>query len=215
MKKHNSPAYEQLADVLRNAVLQGELKPGVRLKIDELAHRYKMSATPVRQALQALENEGIVVTQMNKGAAVRVVDDQMACELYDFRHAVIGLVVRKCVDRLTERGLAELEQLADRQKQAGFDTAHEAQRLFFSRIAEISGNRTAAETLARQWPMLVAVREFYGLKNGAVVDADQAPLMEALRRRDRETAVRLAVEACEDAKQELVSCMRERADIPA
>lgn len=208
MKKRNSPAYQKLADTLRNAVLQGDLKPGVRLKIDELAHRFKTSATPVRQALQALEDEGIVVTQMNKGAAVRVIDAQLAAHLYDLRRAILGLVVSDCVSKLAAGDLKILRQAADGQKSANMASAQESQRMFFEKIANIGGNMIAADMLNRHWSMLVAVREFYGLTNGAVVDRDQSELLNALEQGDTGAAIKSAQQACETAKAELMARMQ-------
>jgi len=209
MKKRTSPAYLKLARQLRDAVLQGELKPGVRLKIDELAHKYDTSATPVRQALQALQDEGIVVAQMNKGATVRVIDSLMAGHLYDLRRSILGLLIADCVGRASERDIDELEKLVAGQQSDDVNSAQDAQMRFFARIAEIGGNRFAAEVLERHWPMLVAVREYYGFKS--VVGTDQKALVQAIAKRDTDAAVSIARAGCERAKQELELCMRQSA----
>lgn len=210
MKKRNSPAYQKLTEVLRNAVLQGELKPGERLKIDDLARRFKMSAMPVRQALQALENEGIVVTRMNRGAAVRVMDDELVTRLYDLREAVLGLIVRDCAVRIKAADLTALEKLARDQMVPDRARAREAQRMFFERIAAIGANIFAAEVLARHWPMLVAAREYYGLDSGAIVAWDQAALLAALARHDADDAARIAKADCIRAREELIAAAKAR-----
>src|SRR5580765_7863635 len=63
-----------LCETLRQAILQGDYKFGTRLKIDEIARRYRVSHMPVRKALLQLEGEQLVTTSRNRGASVRAID---------------------------------------------------------------------------------------------------------------------------------------------
>jgi DNA-binding GntR family transcriptional regulator len=57
-------------ETLRDAILKCEMPPGERLIIDDLAGRLEVSAIPVREALQVLQTEGLVVTVPHVGATV-------------------------------------------------------------------------------------------------------------------------------------------------
>ena len=60
----------QIADRLRDDIVHGVLPPGTRLRQEELAERYGASRVPVREALKALEAEGLVTLVANAGAWV-------------------------------------------------------------------------------------------------------------------------------------------------
>ncbi len=61
---------EAVYDTLRNAILQGDLKPGARLVIDKLAAELGVSQIPIREALQQLEGEGFVTIEPYVGVTV-------------------------------------------------------------------------------------------------------------------------------------------------
>jgi len=74
-------AYDQLFD----AIESGALKPGDRLLETDLAARFGVSRTPVREAIRRLEAEGIVTHLPRVGAAVRTLGQQEIVELYEMR----------------------------------------------------------------------------------------------------------------------------------
>src|SRR5262249_36567593 len=59
-------------ELIRNAIIEGRLEPGRRLKEEELARELGISRTPVREALLVLQAEDLVVATPNRGATVRV-----------------------------------------------------------------------------------------------------------------------------------------------
>ncbi len=70
---------------IRHAILTGELRPGQPLVETDLAEVLGVSKTPVREALKTLAGAGLVSMNQYKGAAVRVVDDDLARHVYDAR----------------------------------------------------------------------------------------------------------------------------------
>jgi DNA-binding GntR family transcriptional regulator len=72
-------------DHLFQAIEQGNLKPGDRLLETDLAQRFGVSRTPIREAIRKLEAEGIVVHQPRVGAIVRTLGQQEIVELYEMR----------------------------------------------------------------------------------------------------------------------------------
>jgi GntR family transcriptional regulator, vanillate catabolism transcriptional regulator len=90
-----------LADALRSHILDGTLEPGQKLREAELAARFGVSRTPVREALAAIEREGLLLYELNKGFTVRVFGPRDLEYAYEMRALLEG---HACRD-IAERGL--------------------------------------------------------------------------------------------------------------
>jgi DNA-binding GntR family transcriptional regulator len=75
----------RVLEIIRNAILSGELAPGSALVEQELAAQLGVSKTPVREALKTLEGTGLVVMVPYRGAAVRELTRADADAIYDLR----------------------------------------------------------------------------------------------------------------------------------
>jgi GntR family transcriptional regulator, carbon starvation induced regulator len=84
---------------LSEEILTGELAPGQRLKAPELAERWSVSPTPVREALQRLAGIGLVETIANRGARVAPVVEQEMREVYSLRLLLEPLALRSSLAR--------------------------------------------------------------------------------------------------------------------
>jgi DNA-binding GntR family transcriptional regulator len=153
---------DRVAAALRAEILAGSLAPGARLKILDLAARYRISPLPVREALRRLEGERLVVAQSHKGATVRLPDAKMISDLYEVRSALEGLLARRAALRATPASVRGLERLAARWEEAAGagDPALmlDANRAFHDRIAELGDNLEAADAATRGWPLIAALR---------------------------------------------------------
>lgn len=78
-----SPSYRRIQDLIRDDIVAGRLTPNLHLKTADLATRYGVSANPVREALQRLEGEGLVVILPNRGARVRAIDEPFLRNILD------------------------------------------------------------------------------------------------------------------------------------
>jgi len=102
--------------LLRDAIATGELKPGARILENELATWLKVSRTPVREAIAALEAEGLVSADRARGRVVTKLDYQSVMELYAVREVLeataAGLAARNASDMeiLALRNMLELEE---------------------------------------------------------------------------------------------------------
>ncbi|MBU4610257.1 GntR family transcriptional regulator [Achromobacter sp. GG226] len=88
---------------LRRLIVDGSLGPGARLREVELAQRFSTSRTPVREALVALEREGMVTYERNRGFAVRQFSARDLYESYEMRAILEGYVC----NTLAQRGLPD------------------------------------------------------------------------------------------------------------
>src|SRR2546429_5837984 len=89
-------------ELIRQAILDGRLEPGSRLKEEELARELGISRTPVREALLVLQAEDLVVATPNRGATVRVHDAKDLQEQYELRALLEGLATRRAAERITK-----------------------------------------------------------------------------------------------------------------
>jgi DNA-binding GntR family transcriptional regulator len=84
-------------EVIKGAILNGELAPGQSLVESELAGRLGVSKTPVREALKTLESTGLVVIRPYTGTTVRAFTDDDAVAIYDVRLLLEPEAVRRSV----------------------------------------------------------------------------------------------------------------------
>ncbi len=102
---------DSVASALRNDIVSLALKPGEPLGEADLARRYGVSTTPVREALQRLSNEGLVVLNRYRGAAVVRISAKDVWEIYDLRQTLEPHAVRLAVPRFTDADIAHMAEL--------------------------------------------------------------------------------------------------------
>src|SRR5207244_5290504 len=98
------------SELIRNAIIEGRLEPGRRLKEEELARELGISRTPVREALLLLQAEELVVATPNRGATVRVHDARDIGDLYELRALLEGYAARRAAERISKREVGLLRQ---------------------------------------------------------------------------------------------------------
>src|SRR5947199_10401231 len=101
-------------ELIREAILDGRLEPGRRLKEEELARELGISRTPVREALLMLQAEGLVVSTPNRGAMVRVHDAEDLDDLYQLRALLEGHATRRAATRISEQEIEALRESCER-----------------------------------------------------------------------------------------------------
>ncbi len=103
-----------VADLIRDGILEGRLRPGDRLKEDMLAKELAVSRTPVREAIAMLQAEGLLEGHQHRGAQVRSYTPGELEEIYDLRSILEGYAARRAATRITERELARLRTSVER-----------------------------------------------------------------------------------------------------
>jgi len=86
---------EWVEDRLRDAILLGELAPGSRLHAGDLAERWDVSPTPLREAFQRLAGDGLVDVVPQRGARVSALSAVEAAEIYELRLLLEPLALRQ------------------------------------------------------------------------------------------------------------------------
>jgi DNA-binding GntR family transcriptional regulator len=110
-KRQHGTAQDFVLTAVREAVLTGIFGPGARLRQEELAELFGTSRIPVREALRALEYEGLVTSEPHRGFTVTALDMEDVEEVYDLRVLLEGEAVRLAIPLLTNEDIAELDGL--------------------------------------------------------------------------------------------------------
>lgn len=105
---------EVVADHIRQLVFFGELRDGERVPQREIAEALGVSSVPVREALAALQREGVVTIQPNRGAFVNGLDADVVTEQFYVFGRIYGLATRITTERAEASVIATLSNLAER-----------------------------------------------------------------------------------------------------
>ncbi len=79
------PIRTRITSILRKAIFSGEYECGQELSLTAVAEQLGVSRTPVREAFQALESEGLITLRMNRGAIVNKIDEKFIKDIFDMR----------------------------------------------------------------------------------------------------------------------------------
>jgi DNA-binding GntR family transcriptional regulator len=118
-------AAEAVAEHLRRLVFDGVLRQGDRIPQQEIADALGVSRIPVREALVALERDGVVRIEPHRGAFVNAFDAAAIEDHYELYGLIYGHAARRSAERATPEQVAELARV-----QAGIEAARDAEELF-------------------------------------------------------------------------------------
>lgn len=159
--KHAALLRQQVENALRQAIIDGQLRPGQKLTERELTARMGVSRTLIREALRQLESEGLITVIPNRGPVVRMLTATEVEGLYDIRAVLEGLAARRFAQNadaptLELLGKASAEVIAA--YQAGRPArALEAKNRFYEILVTGAGSESLSTMLAtlhariRQW----------------------------------------------------------------
>jgi DNA-binding GntR family transcriptional regulator len=102
---------EVALQVLRQRIQSGQLRPGQRLRVEELAGELEMSPTPIREALRVLQADGAIDYRAHHGIVVAETSVEEIREIYRLRKLLEPLAVELAVPRLDAAGLDALERI--------------------------------------------------------------------------------------------------------
>jgi DNA-binding GntR family transcriptional regulator len=112
----------RVRDELREAILDGSLAPGARLRAEAIASRLSTSRTPVREAFMLLAREGLVDIQPRRGAVVSSFDVADIVAIFEVRRLIEPRLARRAAERVSRADVARLGELCDLSEQRGGDS---------------------------------------------------------------------------------------------
>lgn len=176
---------------IKEAIREGALKPGRRVTETELSDYLQMSRTPVREAINRLETDGLLTHEARSGLTVTRPDHQMVMELYSMREALEGTAARLAAQHASEAEIEILCELVARES-AVFEDTQALSRInvkFHGLIALAAHNRyllRSLETMATTVALLPTMLGDPGRALGA--HAEHMAIAGALRDRDPDRA---------------------------
>lgn len=147
---------EVVAIGIRNLIQNGEMAPGQVLRQRDLAERFQVSPTPVREALRKLEAEGFVTSELHHGATVVRAHDTRVHENFLIRASLESLAAGLAAQKATEADISEITAILDRMERKRITSAQatELNRDFHFRIYEAADSPTLMALLRMLWRSL-------------------------------------------------------------
>ena len=180
-------AYSRLLGALR----EGWLSPGERLRETELAERFGVSRTPVREAIRQLEADGIVVHVPRQGASIRTLEYSEVMDLYEMRAVLEGTAARLAARAASD---IEIEELFDMNKSlanvGSTKEAYDLNRQFHASMLDAAKNRflTRSVTSLQKALMILGPTTLTDPDRGAKAVDEHFGILDAVKSRDGERA---------------------------
>lgn len=140
---------EQIADHVNTAIINGEYADGERIREQELATLYGVSRGPVREAIRALEQRGVVNFFPRRGAYVVGVTLDTIVEIFNVRAGLMGLAARDAARRQDPQLIAEVSTAIDDLRQLSPDAPADRFARAVARIGGVIATRCGNQYLAR------------------------------------------------------------------
>jgi DNA-binding GntR family transcriptional regulator len=193
-------------DIIKEAIVSLKLRPGERLKVAELARELGTSATPIRETLTRLEQEGLVKTIRFKGAFVAQIDEQDVEDIFKLRELLEGAAVKKAATTFSSEDLRRAGALLERMRMVyntgDMDSYVKASRDFHYLFIEKFKNQRMVSVLKTFNDQLERVRltAIRTPENIPLFIEDYAKILEALKAKNPRQAEKALVVHIKRAK---------------
>jgi DNA-binding GntR family transcriptional regulator len=187
--------YEQVADRLRQRILNRELEPGSWIDELKLCGELGISRTPLREALKVLAAEGLVTMKLRRGAYVTEMSERDVREAYQLLSLLESDAAAEVARRASDAELAELgglhraleEALPDR------DAFFAANERFHLRVLELDGNRWRLQIVGDLRRLMKLNRHHSLFREGRLAESleEHRAIVKALLSRDAEACRQL------------------------
>jgi DNA-binding GntR family transcriptional regulator len=211
---------------IRNAILSGSFGPGERLIESAIAEHLSVSRGPVREALSALDREGIVVHVPRKGFFVIDFTDKDLEEIYSLRLLLEREALSRAMDRFTESDDAHLQSILDELDQATLE--REPERIvdldlsfhdYVCRLADHSRLYGAWHSMSTQARVLVGLTSKTHYSHPEEPKELHMLILKAMRRHDLPLGIEYLTDHIQDAQNRaaitLEHLRRETVELPA
>ncbi len=189
---------ELLFKHLRDLIITGRFETGQKLVEEELAEQFKVSRTPVREAIRKLEIEGLVQYQPRRGVIVTGFSAEDIDDIYATREVLEGLAARLAAGRATDEQIEELGRLLEQMNQASakgdFERSARVHTRFDDLLYRIGHNRRLFAILT-QFSEYIEHGKLVSLTRSGRADeirAEHEAMLKAIAARDPDAAERAA-----------------------
>lgn len=188
---------EKILETIREAILKGDLKPGEKVAEPELAERFGISRTPIREAFRQLESEGYLTVIPRKGAVVTALSERDVQEFYAIKSILEGYAAELAAKNLSDKDLTKLEAINDKLKEISEEgdvkAFYRVHNEFHETFLKAADNSKLYELIQQLGMKFSRLRMASLSVNGrmAISVSEHDKLLDAFKRHDGKSAERL------------------------
>jgi DNA-binding GntR family transcriptional regulator len=205
--KAGSSLSEDVYWQLRREIVRGDLRPNQPLAEIDIAERLNVSRTPVRESMQRLAADGLVISRRRRWLVYEYSKHEIE-EIYEVRLALEGYAARLASQRISGAQIEELARLRESAATDGQLTVRvEHNEIFHNQLVTIAGNERLASTLARNrnFAFNRQVASLYTPDDLAVSASQHTRLVEAVLARDGDAAEQTARDHIQSALEIIIA----------
>lgn len=198
---------------IRHDILSGKLAANARLKVSALAKEHDTSTNPVREALQQLRGEGLVLFAPNQGARVRPIDMEFVRDVAEVGYLLEPYLLKLFVETASDEDIAELERIQDEIEALNFadKPRHtDLNNTFHETMYERHYNRVAFGVWKQHREIMgsISTRIPIAMGRQESILKEHRALIAAIKAQDVEKAVQVLKQHIGDAGRHLVDQLR-------
>jgi len=191
-------ASDRVYEAMKEEIITGQLPPGSIISELLLAKRYQTSRTPVREACQFLQKDGLLEAVPHKGFFVAEITMKQVQDIYQLRRVLEGTCARIAAEKVTRAELQELEALArpitfTASNQQSFRRSSEQNRRFHLQIAEITGNQEMIKILSNILDKITRAQYLEAKMAPMIIGPEHEEIVRAIKGRDPDAAEKAMV----------------------
>lgn len=204
---------EALYKILHDMVISFQFPPGSKISEASVAEFLGVSRTPVRQALQELATQKLLIKRPSKGFFSRKIEKEEIFDLYELRECVEMKSVRLAAERATDEELQGLQDLWEKGSKlpdsAPTEVLHQRDRDFHLYIADISNNQQIVEVLQNINDRIYFVRWIDMTGKSQKTQREHREIVQLLLERNGEEAAQVMQKHISKRMEDIVSGIRE------
>lgn len=207
----NRPIREIAYEQLKHAIITGQIPAGSRIVETAYADKLHISRTPLREALQKLERDGLVEYVLHRGVIVRAFTISDIEEIFAIRNAMMMLLLPSVVENATEEDIERLHAIVKEMDKAvevqDMEKTAQLNRAFHGGLEKLSDKRRIMRVIDSQeeYIMRFSAVSIASIERRNVVNQEHYEMVEMLRKKDLEGLKQLTKHHLEESK---VACLR-------
>ena len=206
----------KVVDLIRDAIIRGDLAPSEHLTEASLSEQLAVSRAPIREALRQLELEGLITSLPNRGCFVTEFTEQDVAEVFSLRATLECMAIEWAMRKLTAEDFRALHEAIEAERQAMLTQKLDALTKLDMRFHEYIMIKANNARLLKAWReqsdqcQVLMNRRFRTLSNYTpeTVISDHTEIVDALERGDTATAIQLTQNISRRVQRELVQILQ-------
>ena len=201
---------EKMYRELAYQIINGEIKHGTRLIERELAEKFEISRTPIREALNRLAMDDLVELVPHKGGFVKGLSSKDIIDIYDIRSALEKLALQLSILLIPKNKIKRIkEKINKAKKKSEEDRINDfisIDRDIHKLIVEHSNNERLIKIIKNLWDIVNIYREMDAPLEGRAEEAliEHEDMLSAIERRDTNTACEMLEKHIEKSKNSIL-----------